>query len=129
MEYAYGTDAGLCREINEDKVHVFRVGGVFTVALLLDGMGGANGGRVASATACELMTTELELRLSFLLCTDDCVYKKSVEQILRSACDEVNYKVWKKANAPIQRQQLCTQKVSMRTKQCAGRFGLSSFVG
>lgn len=104
MEYAYGTDTGMCREVNEDSVGVFDIGGVFTVALLLDGMGGANGGRIASSTAFETMATELELRLSFLLCTEECVHQKTVGQILKLACDEVNDVVWKKAtNDPLLR--------------------------
>ena len=98
MEYAYGTDAGLCREINEDSVGVFNVGGVFTVALLLDGMGGANGGRIASSLALETMTTELELRLSFLLCTKDKILRKEVGEILAQACEAVNRTVWERAD-------------------------------
>ena len=97
MEYAYGTDAGLCREVNEDRIGVFSVGDAFTVALLLDGMGGANGGRIASTTAYETMATELELRLSLLLCTEDSIHPKTVGRIMSQACEEVNRTVWEMA--------------------------------
>ena len=52
MKYAYASDVGNYREENEDTVAVFKVDDIFTVALLLDGMGGARGGKIASETAC-----------------------------------------------------------------------------
>ena len=90
MEYAYGSDAGLYREINEDRVGVFQMGDVFTVAMLLDGMGGTQGGRIASEVAYQTMVTELELRLSFLLCESDDPSQKAVGQILKDSADAAN---------------------------------------
>ena len=97
VKYAYGTHEGLRRKVNEDCVGVFNVADVFTVALLLDGMGGVNGGRIASSTAYEVMATELELRLSFLLCDAQPIRQKSVGEVLLSACEAVNVAVREKA--------------------------------
>lgn len=97
VKYAYGTHAGLRREINEDRVGIFKVADVFTVALLLDGMGGVNGGRIASSTAYDVMATELELRLSFLLCDTEPIRLKNIGGVLLSACKVVNSAVREKA--------------------------------
>jgi len=94
MEYAYASDAGLCREVNEDTVGIFSVGDFFTVALLLDGMGGANGGKTASSLAYKVMMTELELRLSFLMCGGDTITHKEIGNVLMNSLDVANYKVF-----------------------------------
>ena len=90
MEYALGSDPGRQREINEDCVGVFCVGNVFTVALLLDGMGGANGGKFASSSAYKTIVTELELRLSFLLCEEKGITGMDVGNILRQSAEVAN---------------------------------------
>ena len=97
MKYAYGSDTGLCREMNEDCVGIFKIANTFTVALLLDGMGGANGGQIASSTAYEAMMTELELRLSFLLCSGEPIQQKTIGNELKQACEAVNSIIWHKA--------------------------------
>jgi serine/threonine protein phosphatase PrpC len=94
VKYAYGSDTGLCREMNEDCVGIFKIANTFTVALLLDGMGGANGGQIASLTAYEAMMTELELRLSFLLCSGEPIQQKTIGNELKQACEAVNSIVW-----------------------------------
>lgn len=94
MKYAYASDVGNYREENEDTVAVFKVDDIFTVALLLDGMGGARGGKIASETACRAMTTELELSLSLLLLESEIPSKKRVGEVLRSAVEAANRSVW-----------------------------------
>ena len=94
MEYAYGSHPGLCREVNEDRVGVFSLDGVFTVALLLDGMGGTNGGKIASHTAYDTMMTELELRLSFLLLDESIISNSRIGKILADSAQVANHAVY-----------------------------------
>ena len=96
MEYAYASDAGLYRKTNEDRVGIFTVEDVFTVALLLDGMGGVNGGKVASHTAYDVMASELELHLSFLLCKEGGVTHRDVGRALTLAAEQANRAVYEK---------------------------------
>ncbi len=97
MEYAFLSDAGLYRMTNEDRAGVFTVSDVFTVALLLDGMGGVSGGMVASRMAYDTMATELELRLSFLLCEEGGITHRAVGDVLRAAASEANKAVYEHA--------------------------------
>ncbi len=101
MEYAYGSHPGLCREVNEDRTGVFSLDGVFTVALLLDGMGGANGGKTASHTAYDIMATEIELRLSFLLLEDRQFTEKEIAEVLTSSADIANRAIYDMARADL----------------------------
>ena len=97
MEYACASDAGLYRKTNEDCVGIFTVSGVFTVALLLDGMGGVNGGKIASNTAYNTMETELELGLSFLLCTEGGVTHRAVADVVSMAAKAANRAIYEYA--------------------------------
>ena len=97
MEYAYLSDTGLYRKNNEDRVGVFTVSEVFTVALLLDGMGGVNGGKIASNTAYDAMATELDLRLSFLLCEGTRVTHRVIADILKESAEAANRVVYERA--------------------------------
>lgn len=97
MEYAYGSHPGLCRDVNEDCVGVFTLDGVFTIALLLDGMGGANGGKIASGIAYKAMMTELELRLSFLLLNGSPIAPTEVGRILSESAKVANSVVYDRA--------------------------------
>ena len=97
MQYAYATDTGNYREENEDTVAVFKVDDIFTVALLLDGMGGAKGGKIASGTACRAIMTELELSLSLLLLESEHPTKIRVAEVLKSAVATANQAVWEAA--------------------------------
>lgn len=56
----YGlTDKGLIREANEDCIGITRLKNGITVAVVCDGMGGAAGGKIASAIAEETFTRSL----------------------------------------------------------------------
>lgn len=102
MEYAFDSDAGLYRKTNEDCVGVFTVSDVFTVALLLDGMGGVNGGMVASRMAYDTMATELELRLSFLLCEEGGITHRAVGDVMRQAAAAANKAVYDHARKNVE---------------------------
>lgn len=60
MKWAYITDTGLVRALNEDSLCISPEGSFFAVA---DGMGGHQAGEVASKTALELLKQELDRRL------------------------------------------------------------------
>ena len=55
------TDRGLVRSENQDACAVLTPDG-YTVAVVCDGMGGTQGGRMASAIAVETFTRELSQR-------------------------------------------------------------------
>ena len=56
------TDRGLVRSENQDACAVLTLDG-YTVAVVCDGMGGTQGGRMASAIAVETFTRELSRSL------------------------------------------------------------------
>ena len=99
MKYAYLTDTGIKREVNEDNVCVFTVGNIFTVALLLDGMGGMNGGKIASQTAMQVMQSELELGLMLLLTDMDNLNRNVVKEIMKRAALCANEVVYRKSQS------------------------------
>ena len=74
------TDTGLVREENQDA-YAIRGVGPFTVAVVCDGMGGTNGGRMASSIAVEVYLHRLEE----LLKADD-----SAEQLSRSSREAIS---------------------------------------
>ena len=57
------TNAGLVRSENQDAYAVFQTG-AFHAAVVCDGMGGTNGGRVASAIAVSRFEEELRSALT-----------------------------------------------------------------
>lgn len=54
-----GTDTGLVRKANQDRFAFHRVSDLFGYAVLCDGMGGQNGGSVASQTAIDFVAATL----------------------------------------------------------------------
>lgn len=66
----YGlTDRGLIREVNEDSIGITCLNNGITIALVCDGMGGAAGGKIASAIAEEVFTASMNAYASELDCS------------------------------------------------------------
>jgi protein phosphatase len=80
MKWAYVTDTGLVRALNEDSLCISAQDSFFAVA---DGMGGHQAGEVASKFALRLLKSELDKRISSGEKADQALVK-SIEEANRS---------------------------------------------
>lgn len=96
LEFASCTDSGLVRSQNEDSL-VFDASNGF--ALLADGMGGYNGGEVASALAVTLLSAGLQSGLPALRqaqgAGDDAL--ADIALLLRQQIDNANIQIFRKS--------------------------------
>lgn len=90
MEFVARTDVGLCRSENQDSVCTFVHAG-FLVGIVADGMGGHNGGSVASQMAASCLKEKLLSGLTEEASTSD------VMELLRDAYFEANAQIYKRA--------------------------------
>lgn len=83
--FFYGaTDKGLKREINEDAFGFEKISDNIGFAVVCDGMGGAEGGEIASQKAVDFITNSLKKSLK------DGMKNNSVRYILESAVETAN---------------------------------------
>lgn len=78
------TDRGLCREINQDSFSFCQISDTLCYAVLCDGMGGENGGNVAS----ELTVRDIGRELSAALGSD--AEQKDLRTIMEQAISHAN---------------------------------------
>ena len=71
MQIYYKTDVGLMRRNNQDFCLCEKVSDTFAWAAVCDGMGGANGGNVASSEACKEMSRVLSEEIKDDMSEDD----------------------------------------------------------
>ena len=87
------TDTGLIRKSNQDSYAIRVLDEDFAIAVICDGMGGAQAGNVASAVAVEAFSAALENACRDGIPPD----AERKEDILRSACKAANSRVYELA--------------------------------
>ena len=92
MECVSKTDIGMVRKTNQDAVKFNKINDEFAWSVVCDGMGGANGGDIASAIA----VNEIEnyIKLNIKEDTDE----NKFEEIMRSAVNKANFEIFAKAS-------------------------------
>ncbi len=94
MKYYGKTDVGLVRDNNQDYFLIEKIDTCereYTLTVVCDGMGGANGGNIASRTACETFVAEVKK----VLC--DAENRAQVEILMESAAQKANSAVYELA--------------------------------
>ncbi|MBR3281135.1 MAG: Stp1/IreP family PP2C-type Ser/Thr phosphatase [Clostridia bacterium] len=94
MRFSGLTDIGLKRDNNEDYIYLPREDSGIKLFVLADGMGGANAGEMASATA--VKTVKDYIKNNFIKIERT---KEELENLIRRAIVEANKKVLELANA------------------------------
>ncbi len=94
MKYSGKTDIGLKRKNNQDSYAVFSKEGYFC-AVVCDGMGGANGGNIASGLA--VKTFSAIVKKAFSTKNADDFTEAEIKLLMKSALEEANRKIYKKS--------------------------------
>jgi len=94
LKYGGRTDVGIKRKNNQDSYAVFSKSGYFC-AIVCDGMGGANGGNIASGLA--VKTFASCIKRGFSLMNPDDFDEFEIKRLLKSAVNETNYTVYEKS--------------------------------
>lgn len=91
MQFAGQTDIGLVRKSNQDAYNAGSLSENAVWAVVCDGMGGANGGNIASETAIDVITKRI------LEGYQENMDSQAVKQLLVTALEEANQKVYERA--------------------------------
>ncbi len=94
MKYSGKTDIGLKRKNNQDSYAVFSKEGYFC-AVVCDGMGGANGGNIASGLA--VKTFSAIVKKAFSTKNADDFTEAEIKLLMKSALEEANRKIYEKS--------------------------------
>ncbi len=94
MKYSGKTDIGAKRRTNQDSYAVFSKEGYFC-AIVCDGMGGANGGNIASGLA--VKTFSAIVKKAFSAKNADDFTESEIRQLMMSAIRESNTKIYNKS--------------------------------
>jgi PPM family protein phosphatase len=90
LDYAWRTDRGRSRTRNEDAVIVDPALGILVVA---DGIGGANGGEVASALAVEVISERFRHHVTAP------TNRATAKALVEAAIEEANVAIWRSGKA------------------------------
>ena len=104
MNYYGMTDIGRKREINEDNFEVYEIAENAYLLVVCDGMGGHDGGEIASGLALSSFISEIENQIDGKLnggklCLDD--PDADVPMMLENALDSANFAVWERSHGDI----------------------------
>jgi len=88
------TDIGKRRTSNQDCFMIFEAGS-FLCALVCDGMGGANGGNVASAVASQVFKREMTDMIND--CPDHKTALKNINRFIERALYKANYEIYRRS--------------------------------
>lgn len=91
MQFAGQTDIGLVRKTNQDAYNAGSLSENAVWAVVCDGMGGANGGNIASETAIDAITKDV------LEGYREGMDSQEIKELLASALEDANEKVYEKA--------------------------------
>lgn len=91
MEVYSKTDIGLVRKENQDSCNFSFVSQSCVWAVVCDGMGGANGGKVASQTAVDTISGEIEKLFYEEMTTDE------IADVLANAVNAANTEIYKRS--------------------------------
>lgn len=91
MQFAGQTDIGLVRKSNQDAYNAGSLSENAVWAVVCDGMGGANGGNIASETAIDVITKKI------LEGYQENMDSQAIKQLLVTALEEANEKVYERA--------------------------------
>ena len=91
MQFAGQTDIGLVRKTNQDAYNAGSLSENAVWAVVCDGMGGANGGNIASETAIDAITKDV------LEGYREGMDSQEIKELLASALEDANERVYEKA--------------------------------
>ena len=91
MQFAGQTDIGLVRKTNQDAYNAGALSENAVWAVVCDGMGGANGGNIASETAIDAITKDV------LEGYREGMDSQEIKELLASALEDANERVYEKA--------------------------------
>lgn len=94
MKYGGKTDVGIKRKNNQDSYAVFSKSGYFC-AIVCDGMGGANGGNIASGLA--VKTFASIIKKAFAVKNPDDFDEFEIKRLMKTAVDETNRTIYQKS--------------------------------
>lgn len=91
MDFYFKTDAGIKRRVNQDAVISKTLSSNFAWSLICDGMGGTNGGDIASSVAISEISKSLNADLDETLSSED------IKLFMYKAIENANNKIFEKA--------------------------------
>lgn len=95
MQFAGQTDIGLVRKTNQDAYNAGSLSGNAVWAVVCDGMGGANGGNIASETAIDVITEDI------LNGYREDLDSEGIKGLLVAALQDANAQVYQKAKQDV----------------------------
>ena len=90
MQFAGQTDIGLVRKTNQDAYNAGALSENAVWAVVCDGMGGANGGNIASETAIDAITKDV------LEGYREGMDSQEIKELLASALEDANERVYER---------------------------------